>query len=156
MSIRAWGSRGRAARESRGGGEHGFAAIEFVAAVAFFLVPTVMIITTLGTWFESRQSAESIARELAHGISDSTLGCTLTETDVPNIRSGARLLAAERGIAPSSVHVDMNQPRRGATVHVTVGIDVPAAQVPFTGTIGSFRISMDAQAPVDPYRDCSQ
>lgn len=146
----------RRARQGEAERESGFAAIEFVAGAAFLLVPTVMIVATLGTWFESRQSAEFIARELAHVISDSTLGCTLNESDLPEIRNRAVLLAAERGVPPSTVHVAVNQPRRGTTVHVTIGLDVPAATIPFTGSIGSFRIEMDAQAPVDPYRDCAQ
>ncbi|MGB2757713.1 MAG: hypothetical protein WBD02_08630 [Acidimicrobiia bacterium] len=153
MNVRL-GRLPRAPRTWAADEQGGFVAIEFVAGIALLIVPMVMIVSTLSTWFESRQSAEVIARQLAQAVADSPLGCSLSASDVHTIYYGAILLGSERGVPASAIHVDVNQPQRGASAHVKVGIDVPAAQIPFAGDIGSFRISMEAQAPVDQYREC--
>ena len=48
--------------------EHGFVAIEWVAAVAMLLLPVVVLVATLPTWAERRHAATVAAREAARDL----------------------------------------------------------------------------------------
>ncbi len=136
------------------GQERGFAAIEFVAGVALLLVPAVMLVTSIATWFEARHNATAIAAELGTYVANDAGGCGMMQAHVVALQTAGKLLGAARGIAPERVRVEVNQPRRGQPAVVRVRVAVPATHLPMIGSIGEFHISREHHSRVDPYRRC--
>src|SRR3954451_5206054 len=106
--------------------EHGFVAIEWVAAIAMLLLPIVVLVATMPEWAERRHAATVAAREAArdlveHWPAGDTAAAVLVAIDV----------AADHGVDASDVEVRVPSvgAARGDEVEVDVVITMPAIGV---------------------------
>ncbi len=106
--------------------ERGFVAIEFVAAVAFLLLPIVVLVATLPVWAERRHAATIAAREAARELVDAW-----PNGDVAAAIDVADRVAADHGVesADVAVRVPSTGGGRGSYVRVEVVVVMPAISV---------------------------
>ncbi len=133
----------------------GFVAVEFVTGIAFLLVPTVMLVSSIANWYETRTTASALARTVAQSVADLPPSCEVTASQVSNIEGLGRVLASERGVSSESIDIGVSQGGRGESLKVRVTIMTPVTHIPLLGDIGSFPVEMTQSAPIDQYRNCS-
>ena len=106
--------------------ERGFVAIEFVAAVAFLLLPIVVLVATLPVWAERRHAATVAAREAARELVDAW-----PNADAAAAVDVAERVAADHGVesADVAVRVPSTGGGRGSYVRVEVVVLMPAISV---------------------------
>lgn len=128
--------------------ERGFVAIEFVAAVAFLLLPIVVLVATVPTWAERRHAATVAAREAARVLVDAW-----PNADPRDAVDVAERIAADHGVdrADVAVHVPSAGGGRGSYVRVEVVVRMPAIAV--TGMrAGAWHYTAVELRRVDDYR----
>lgn len=133
----------------RVGSDEGFAAPEFAVGVALILVPVMLVVLSLPTWWERQSLARLAAHEAARTVvmsRDVATGTTAATAVVTQI-------AANHDIPASDVSVTYaGTLARGASVSATVTVTVPAVSVAPYAKIGSFSLSHTATELVDAYR----
>jgi hypothetical protein len=129
--------------------EHGFIAIEWVAAIAMLLLPAVVLVATLPTWAERKHAATVAAREAAR---DLQLAWPNGNTDEAELV--AKYVAADHGIEPSEVAVRFVAlgANPGDQIRVEVSVAMPAIAVPGLRRVGAWTYSATASVRVDDYR----
>ncbi len=128
--------------------EHGFVAIEWVAAVALLLLPVVVLVATLPTWVERRHAATVAAREAVRRLADDW-----PHADPAAAIALAREVAADHGISASDVVVRVRSvgTARGDDARVDVEVVMPAIAVAGI-RVGAFTTTAIATRRIDDYR----
>jgi NADH dehydrogenase/NADH:ubiquinone oxidoreductase subunit G len=128
--------------------EHGFVAIEWVAAVALLLLPIVVLVATVPSWAERRHAATVAAREAAKQVAAAWPTAT-----VDTARVVAVDIAADHGVDPADVVVRVPSigATRGSLVEVDVDVRMPAVGVGRM-RVGSWRYTARALRRIDDYR----
>jgi hypothetical protein len=128
--------------------EDGFVALEWVAAVAMLLLPTLVLVASLPVWVERRHVATVAAREAAVAV--------LRDGAVPDpVRADfvARSVAATRGVDAGDVRVRVTGGEgRGAVLTIAVDVRMPALAIPGVGDVASFWYTAVHHARVADYR----
>jgi hypothetical protein len=128
-------------------GEGGFVAIEWVAAVAFLLLPVVVLVATLPGWVERRHAATIAAREAA------SAAVLRAQVDPSAARARAVDVARNYGINGDDVAVSVRAgARRGEYVTVDVSVRMPAIAVPGLVEAGSWTYTATQHRRLDDYR----
>jgi hypothetical protein len=129
--------------------ENGFIAIEWVAAVAFLLLPAVVLVASLPTWAERKHAATIAAREAVRQL----------QRDWPDGEPAraelvARYAAAGHGVAAGDVRVRVTSVglAPGDQIRVDVRVRMPAVTVPGLARVGSWNYTAVASLRVDDYR----
>lgn len=129
--------------------DRGFVAIEFVAAVAFLLLPVVLFVASLPTWAERQHAGTVAAREAVRvavrGYPD---GSESTASEA------ARLVAVNYGIPADDVNVVFTrfEMRRGGVVTARVTVAMPAIAIPGMRTAGGWEWTATQSRRIDDYR----
>jgi len=128
--------------------EHGFVAVEWVAAVGFLLLPIIVLVATLPVWAERRNAATVSARESARVLVRAWPGGSADDA-----RRVALEVAADYDVDASDVVVDVESvgAARGAFVRVSVTVTMPAIAV-LGMRAGSWRYTAVEVRRVDDYR----
>jgi hypothetical protein len=127
--------------------ERGFVAIEWVAAIAFLLLPVTVLVATLPTWAERKHAATVAAREAASAAVSRAHG------DAGAAQVAGRSVARTYGIAASDVEVRVaNGAARGAYVTVEVLVRMPAIAVPGLVEAGGWTYTATQHRRLDDYR----
>jgi len=129
-------------------GEHGFVAIEWVAAIALLLLPIVVLVATMPGWAERKHAATVAAREAANELAAAWPG-----GDPAIARLVATDIAADHGVDAADVVVRVPSvgEARGDDVEVEVDIRMPAMGVGRMA-FGSWRYTARAVRRIDDYR----
>ena len=129
--------------------EHGFVAIEWVAAVTFLLLPAAVLAGSLPTWAERKHAATVAAREAARQL----------QRDWPDVDLGraelvATYVAADHGVDATdvTVRIDSTGAGPGDQIRVEVRVRMPAVAVPGLARAGSWSYTARASLRVDDYR----
>jgi hypothetical protein len=136
-------------RRRRGrGSEHGFVAIEWVAAVAVLLLPIVVLVATMPGWAERRHAATVAAREAARDLADNW-----PNGDPAAAELVAQDVAADHGVdaADLAVHVHSIGAQRGDDVEVEVEVTMPAIGV-VGMSVGSWHYTARVARRIDDFR----
>jgi hypothetical protein len=129
--------------------ERGFVAIEWVAAIAFLLLPMVVLVASLPVWAERRNAATIAAREAARVLVD----------EWPHANAGdaievAREVAANDGVRASDLAIalpdDLN-PEPGDAIEVDVTVTMPAIAVAGM-RVGAWHYRAVSVRRIDDYR----
>ena len=131
------------------GGERGFVAIEWVAAVALLLLPAVALVGTLPTWAERSHAAVVAAREAARELERHW-----PAGDPAAAELVAKYVAADHGIAVADVGVRVLSAGSapGDQIRVEVRVRMPAIAIPGGGGVAAWTYSTVASLRVDDYR----
>jgi len=131
------------------GGERGFVAIEWVAAVALLLLPAVALVGTLPTWAERSHAAVVAAREAARELERHW-----PAGDPAAAELVAKYVAADHGIAVADVGVRVLSAGSapGDQIRVEVRVRMPAIAIPGGGGVAGWMYSTVASLRVDDYR----
>lgn len=126
----------------------GFVAIEWVAAIAFLLLPVVVLVATMPVWAERKNAATIAAADAAR-----LLVADWPRADVAAAAARAREAAVDRGIAASDVDVRVlsTGAAPGADVRVDVTVTMPAIAVGGMHA-GEWRYTAVAERRIDDYR----
>jgi hypothetical protein len=135
-------------RPARGSSEHGFVAVEWVAAIALLLLPIVVLVATMPAWAERRHAATVAAREAANA-----LAAAWPAGDPAIARLVATDIAADHGVDAADVVVRVPSfgEARGDDVEVEVEIRMPAVGVGRMA-VGSWQYTARAVRRIDDYR----
>jgi hypothetical protein len=135
-------------RGGRKGSEGGFVAIEWVAAVALLLLPTVVLVATMPGWAERKNAATVAAREAARELVDNW-----PDGNPDAAVLVAREVATDHGV--DEADIDVRVPAlgrdRGDEVEVDVVVRIPAIGVGGM-SVGAWRYTARATRRVDDYR----
>jgi hypothetical protein len=135
-------------RGGRKGSEGGFVAIEWVAAVALLLLPTVVLVATMPGWAERKNAATVAAREAARELVDNW-----PDGNPDAAVLVAREVATDHGV--DEADIDVRVPAlgrdRGDEVEVDVVVRMPAIGVAGI-SVGAWRYTARATRRVDDYR----
>jgi len=133
------------AREPR---ERGFVAIEWVAAIALLLLPAVVLAATLPAWAERRHAATVAAREAARELQADWPGGTAAAAELV-----ARYVAADHGIDPGAVDVQVLSPGSEPGGQITVAVTVPMSAISLGAAhVGAWTYRAVVSLRVDDYR----
>lgn len=133
-----------------GDGDRGSVVLELPLAVGLLLLPVAVLMLVLPQWPQAQTIATSAAKQAA------TL---YTTAETP--QAGAA--AAQAAVAQTAAN--FGQPMtltitgewcRGCTITATVTTDVPAVQVPFIGSTGTFHWSASSSSRIEDYRSIGQ
>ncbi|GIU87485.1 MAG: hypothetical protein KatS3mg009_2000 [Acidimicrobiia bacterium] len=133
---------------SRRGGERGFVTAEWVAAVAFLLLPVLVVVGTVPAWAARRHTATVAAQEAARAVRAGRVA------DDAGVLFVARAVAAQRGVRAADVTAELDTaPGRGGTVSVRVHVRMPALAVPGAGAgVGSWGYTAEHHLRLDDLR----
>lgn len=130
-------------------GDAGSAAIEMPLAIGLLLLPIAMVVMLVPQWPERQTVARAAAKEAASlyaNAPDQASGATLAQASVSQA-------AANHGLPAGAMTVALGgQWCRACSVTATVTVEIPAIDVPFAGTIGSFTHTTSSTARVDDFR----
>jgi hypothetical protein len=127
--------------------DDGFVAIEWVAAVAFLLLPVVCLAATLPAWAERRHAATVAARETAAAIIQEA------DLDAGGFEHVARSVARNHGVPPEDVEVHVRTAAgRGDYLVVEVSVRMPAISVPGLVEVDGWTYNARQHRRLDDYR----
>lgn len=128
--------------------DDGFAPTEFVLFAGMILLPTLLLVLLLPTWWERQTLGRVAAQEAARAA-------VLAQTWEQAVSAGTRTAAqigANRGVPGADLAVSFSGAlERGSAVTATTSVRVPALPVPFLGRAG-FTLTTAHTEPVDQYR----
>ncbi len=133
----------------RSSAEHGFVAIEWVAAITLLLIPGVVLVASLPTWAERRHTATVAAREAARDLQQHWPAGNADEAELV-----AKYVAADHGVPARDVTVrvlDLGQ-NPGDQIRVEVDVRMPAVALPGVRDVAAWTYSTTASLRVDDYR----
>jgi hypothetical protein len=137
---------GRARRLS---GDRGAAAVEMPLAVGLLLLPISILVMVVPQWPERQTVARAAAKDAASiyaNASDASTGAQLALASVQQA-------GTNHGLPPGTLTVELTGGWcRACTVTASVTVDIPAIDVPFIGTVGSFTYTATSSARIDDYR----
>lgn len=128
-----------------------YAAIEMVLVLGIILLPTLAGIAQLPRWVDAKSTADLAAQEAARQV---VLADTL-EDGVAAAANVAEAVVRNRGldVGALSAVVVTGDLVRGASVQVTVTLQVPPVILPGFGPVGgTISLSRSATERVDDYR----
>lgn len=142
-----------ARRPRRCAGDAGAAAIEMPLAVGLLLLPIAILVMMVPQWPERQTVARAAAKDAA-----------TVYANAPDEQSGqaqaaavVSTAAANHGMPAGSMSIELGgEWCRACTVTVSVTVLIPAVDVPFAGTIGSFGYTATSSARIDDYRSFDQ
>jgi hypothetical protein len=140
------GAKGLPARLRR---QDGYVALELALATGLLVLPLTIMVLTFPTWIERQSLARSSAQEAARTVvlADSWDQGTAKATALVG------QMAAGYGLSADDVSVRFTGSlERGAAVTATVTVTVPAANLPFIASVGSWSLSGSDTEKVDQYR----
>ncbi|HEU5003222.1 MAG TPA: hypothetical protein VFW71_10655 [Actinomycetota bacterium] len=127
--------------------EEGFVTLELVLGLVVLILPIMLLVLTLPTWFARQNIARLAAQEAARtAVLDSSLG---------QGTSAAQQIGANYGLASGDMAVSFApssglQPGDSVTSQVTVRM--PAVTIPGLGSVGGFSWTAVFSEQVDLYR----
>lgn len=129
--------------------DHGFVAIEWVAAIALLLLPVVALVGTLPTWAERSHTAAVAAREAARDLEEHW-----PSGDPAAAELVARYVAADHGIPASDLgfRVLSAGSAPGDQIRVEVDVRMPAIAMPGLSRVAAWTYRTTASLRVDDYR----
>jgi hypothetical protein len=129
--------------------DHGFVAIEWVAAIAMLLMPAVVLVATLPTWAERKHATVVAAREAARDLQRNWPAGDPAEAELV-----AKYSAASHGIDAADVTVRILAPgvSPGDQIRVEVRVRMPAIAIPGVAPVGAWTYSTTSSLRVDDYR----
>ncbi len=126
----------------------GFIAVEFSAAVALLLVPTVVLVASLPVWSERRHAATVVAREAARYAAQQW-----PSTSGDGVNAVVASVAADYGVPADDLAVEVSENGgRGGQVVAHVAVVMPALHLPLIGDAGSWRFTTTYAIRIDDYR----
>lgn len=137
-------------RRRRRDNEGGFVAVEWIAAMAFLLIPVVMIGAGVSRWPERQQVARASAAEAARAA-------VLSDTQADAIVAARRTadeVADNYGVPRDQFTVSVDAPvwDWGQDVTVTVRMTMPALDIPGAGSWGATDWSVSVTQRIEDYR----
>lgn len=131
----------------------GAAAVELPLAVGLLLLPIALVVMLVPQWPERQTVARSAAKEAATLYANApskSAGAELAQASVAQA-------AANYGLPPTALTVTLSEDWcRACTVTAAVTVDIPAINVPFTGTtVGAFTYTSSSNARIDDFRSLS-
>ena len=128
-----------------------YAAVEMVLVLGLILLPTLAGIAQLPRWVDAKSTADLAAQEAARQV---VLADTMDEAFAAAV-SVAEAVVNNRGLevgALTAVTITGDL-QRGATIRVTVTLQVPPVVLPGFGPVGgTISLSRSAAERVDDYR----
>ncbi len=126
--------------------DRGATVIELPLAVSLLLIPVAVVVMVLPQWPESKNVAAAAAQEAV------TLYATAPDPDTGTARANAAIARHETNYI-RDLTLNLTGPWcRGCTVTATVTIDVPAIDVPFVGSTGTFTYTATSTTRIEDYR----
>lgn len=130
-------------------GEQGFAPVEFVLFTGVILLPTLILVASLPTWWERQSLARLAAQEAARSV----VVAADWDTGAAHAAALVDQLAANHGVDPADLTVTLDgRLARGAAVTATASIRVPAMAVPLLTSTPAFTLTTAHTEAVDAYR----
>ena len=126
--------------------DRGATVIELPLAVGLLLIPVAIIVMVLPQWPESKTVASSAAQEAA------TLYATAPDPDTGLALANAAITRHETNYVRDLTLNLSGAWCRGCTVTATVTVDVPAIDVPFVGSTGTFTYTATSSTRIEDYR----
>lgn len=134
---------------ARLGDERGLAAAELAVFTGLVLLPVLILVVSLPTWWERQSLGRLAAQEAARAVA-------LADDWEQGVAAGSATveqLANNHGVDPSHVSVAFaGSLDRGGTVTATSTVAVPALTVPYIVTVPTFQLSFAHTETVDQYR----
>ena len=142
--IRALGTRSREARE------RGFVVVEFVAGIAFLVLPVALLVLSLPSWAERQSVARVVAREVGRTVARDG------RCSAGDAQQLATVVAVNHGLAARDVSVTLGCVQgavlpAGGFVVVAATVSEPGLRVPGIGSIGEWSFTARHAEPVDRY-----
>ena len=138
--------------------DRGFASVEWLAGIAFVVLPAVIAVASVAGWSDRALTAHTIADEAARAAVLASDG-SVVRSDAERI---AAMIARDRGLdlagtcaasADRCVALDVRGKLvRGGTITVVVEMPMPGLQLPFVGTMGGFHAGVTVSERVDDHR----
>ena len=128
------------------GRDTGATVIELPLAVGLLLIPVAIVVMVLPQWPESKTVASSAAQEAA------TLYATASDPGTGLALANAAITRHETNYVRDLTLNLSGAWCRGCTVTATVTIDVPAIDVPFVGSTGTFTYTATSSSRIEDYR----
>lgn len=129
--------------------DRGTAAVEMPLAVGLLLLPIAMIVMLVPQWPERQTVASAAAKDAATVYANATDPTSGAERALTVVAEAA----ANHGLAPGALTLRLAGAWcRACTVTAEVTADIPAVDIPFAGTVGSFTWTASSSARVDDYR----
>lgn len=132
--------------------QEGNALVELILFVGLILLPTLMLVTSLPTWWERQSLGRLAAQEAARtvALADSW------EQGVPAAQAIVAQLASNHDVDPADLSVAFGGAlRRGQAVSATVTIAVPSTTIPLLTSLPAFHLTSTHREQVDHYRTFS-
>lgn len=140
----------RSAPTRRVTGDSGTAAVEMPLAVGLLLLPIAMIVMLVPQWPERQTVARAAAKDAA------TVYANAPDPDngAARARASVAQAATNHGLTASQMTVELGgEWCRACDVTASVTVVIPAVDVPFVGSVGSFTWTASSTARIDDYRD---
>jgi hypothetical protein len=137
---------GRARRLS---GDRGAAAVEMPLAVGLLLLPISILVMVVPQWPERQTVARAAAKDAASIYANGSDASTGAQLALASVQQAG----TNHGLPPGTLTVELTGGWcRACTVTASVTVDIPAIDVPFIGTVGSFTYTATSSARIDDYR----
>lgn len=132
-----------------GAGERGLAAMEVALFTGLILLPVLILVASLPTWWERQSLARLAAQEAARTVA---LAATWDE-GAQRSQTLVGQIASNHGVDPADISLTLDGAlERGGQVAATVTVTVPTMVVPFIVEVPSFHLSSHHTEAVDLYR----
>lgn len=128
----------------------GFAPVELVLWIGLILLPCLILVASLPTWWERQSLARLGAQEAARTVvlaTDWGDGTTRAQQVIAELATNHQVSTGDMAITELSGSLD-----RGATVSATVTVAVPTMAVPFLVELPAFTITVSHSELVDAYQ----
>ena len=137
------------ARRAQIGRDRGSAAIEMPLAVGLLLLPISMIVMLIPQWPERQTVASASAKDAASIYANAEDPVTGAADAAASVAQAA----TNYGLAPGALSIELSGDWcRACTVTARVTVDIPAIDLPFAGSLGSFTWTASSSARIDDYR----
>ncbi len=129
--------------------DRGTAAIEMPLAVGLLLLPIAIVVMVVPQWPERQTVASAAAKDAATVYANAAD----PESGAASALAVVAQAAANHGLPAGALSLQLDGPWcRACTVTASVAADIPAVDVPFAGTVGSFTWTARSSARIDDYR----
>jgi len=130
--------------------EAGLAPVELVLWTGLILLPTLILVASLPTWWERQSLARLAAQEAARSVAladDWDAGTARAQQVVAELAANHQVPASDVTVTELAGSLE-----RDATVTATVTVAVPAMSVPFLVRLPAFTVTTTHAERVDAYR----
>lgn len=130
--------------------EEGFAPVEFVLFTGLILLPTLILVASLPTWWERQSLARLAAQEAARSV----VVAADWDTGAAHAAALTDQLARNHGVDPADLTVTLDgRLEWGGTVTAAAAVRIPAMAVPFVAATPAFTWTTSHTEAVDAFRD---